>query len=70
MLPEGDRVRGRGDHQVKVHGYRVELGEIDGRAARGRPGDAVVLLRDEQPAAFGFKVMRPFIDPSTVPVLR
>src|SRR6185295_8718025 len=72
-LPEGDiEFCGRGDHQVKVHGYRVELGEIEAALREDeRVQDAVVLLRDEQLVAFvGAKVMRPFIDPLTVPVLR
>ena len=44
---------GRVDHQVKVHGYRVELGEIEA-ALRAHPGvrDAVVLLREGELAAF------------------
>jgi amino acid adenylation domain-containing protein len=44
---------GRVDHQVKVHGYRVELGEIEA-ALRAHHGvrDAVVLLRDSELAAF------------------
>jgi len=73
MLPEGDiEFCGRGDHQVKVHGYRVELGEIEAALREDdRVHDAVVLLRDEQLVAFGgSKVMRPFMDPLTVPVLR
>ncbi len=55
----GDRVRvledgslefcGRVDHQVKVHGYRVELGEIEA-ALRESPGvrEAAVFLREEE----------------------
>jgi amino acid adenylation domain-containing protein len=44
---------GRKDHQVKVHGYRVELGEIEA-ALRSHAGvhEAVVLLRDGELAAF------------------
>jgi amino acid adenylation domain-containing protein len=73
LLPEGDiEFCGRGDHQVKVHGYRVELGEIEAALREDdRVQDAVVLLRDEQLVAFvGSKIMGPFIDPLTVPVIR
>lgn len=73
MLPEGDiEFCGRGDHQVKVHGYRVELGEIEAALREDdRVQDAVVLLRGEQLVAFvGSKVMGPFVDPLSVPVLR
>ncbi|MFL6563820.1 MAG: amino acid adenylation domain-containing protein [Burkholderiales bacterium] len=73
MLPEGDiEFCGRGDHQVKIHGFRVELGEIEAALREDdRVQDAVVLLRDEQLVAFvGAKVTGPFFDPPTVPVLR
>ncbi|WP_225821764.1 amino acid adenylation domain-containing protein [Streptomyces naphthomycinicus] len=41
---------GRADHQVKLWGYRVELGEIEAvLAARPEVHRAVVLLRDEIP---------------------
>jgi acyl-CoA synthetase (AMP-forming)/AMP-acid ligase II/acyl carrier protein len=44
---------GRVDHQVKVHGYRVELGEIEAALrAHESVRDAVVLLRDGELAAF------------------
>jgi amino acid adenylation domain-containing protein len=44
---------GRVDHQVKVHGYRVELGEIEAALrAHQDVRDAVVLLRDGELAAF------------------
>lgn len=41
---------GRGDDQVKIHGFRVEPGEIEA-AIMGHPGvgDAAVVLRREQP---------------------
>ena len=42
---------GRVDHQVKVNGYRVELGEIEA-ALRERVRDAVVLLREDKLVAF------------------
>ena len=73
LLPEGDiEFCGRGDHQVKVHGYRVELGEIEAALREDeRVQDAVAALRDEQLVAFvSSKVMGPFIDPLSVPVLR
>jgi amino acid adenylation domain-containing protein len=54
----GDRVRclpdgniefcGRIDHQVKLHGYRVELGEIEGALREhGDVQEAVVLVRED-----------------------
>jgi D-alanine--poly(phosphoribitol) ligase subunit 1 len=41
--------RGRADHQIKIRGFRVELGEIEGviRAAAGT--DFVAVLPDEDP---------------------
>jgi aryl carrier-like protein len=48
-LPDGNvEFCGRIDHQVKVHGFRVELGEIE-QALRehGAVQDAVALVRDE-----------------------
>jgi amino acid adenylation domain-containing protein len=49
-LPDGNiEFCGRIDHQVKLHGYRVELGEIEG-ALRGHGDvqDAVVLVREDE----------------------
>ena len=44
---------GRVDHQVKVHGYRVELGEIEAALrAHESVRDAVVLLREGELAGF------------------
>jgi amino acid adenylation domain-containing protein len=73
LLPEGDiEFCGRGDHQVKVHGYRVELGEIEAALREEeRVQDAVVLLRDEQLVAFaGSKPAGPFVDPVNASTLR
>jgi amino acid adenylation domain-containing protein len=49
-LPDGDiEFCGRIDHQVKLHGYRVELGEIEGALREhGDVRDAVVLVREDQ----------------------
>jgi amino acid adenylation domain-containing protein len=54
LLPDGNlEFLGRVDHQVKVHGYRVELGEIEcALRESGQVHDAVVLLREEQLVAF------------------
>jgi amino acid adenylation domain-containing protein len=52
LLPDGNyEFCGRVDHQVKVHGYRVELGEIES-VLREQATDAVVLLREEQLVAY------------------
>jgi amino acid adenylation domain-containing protein len=54
LLPDGSiEFCGRVDHQVKVHGYRVELGEIEAALrAHEKVRDAVVLLRDDQLVAW------------------
>ena len=73
MLPEGDiEFCGRGDHQVKVHGYRVELGEIEAALREDdRVHDAVVLLRDAQLVAFvGSTPAGPFVEALNVSILR
>jgi amino acid adenylation domain-containing protein len=41
---------GRIDHQIKLHGYRVELGEIEGALReQGDVREAVVLAREREP---------------------
>ena len=64
MYRTGDLVRrhsdgtleffGRNDHQVKIRGHRVELGEIEAKLA-GYPGiqQAVVVARDDAPGGPG-----------------
>jgi amino acid adenylation domain-containing protein len=49
-LPDGNlEYLGRVDHQVKLRGYRVELGEVEARLA-GHSGvrESVVLVRDDE----------------------
>ena len=48
-LPDGSiEFCGRIDHQVKLHGYRVELGEIEGALREhGAVRDAAVLVRED-----------------------
>ena len=54
LLPDGSiEFCGRIDHQVKLHGYRVELGEIEAALrAHEKVRDAVVLLREDQLVAW------------------
>ena len=54
LLPDGSiEFCGRVDHQVKVHGYRVELGEIEAALrAHEKVRDAVVQLREDQLVAW------------------
>jgi amino acid adenylation domain-containing protein len=54
LLPDGSiEFRGRVDHQVKLHGYRVELGEIEAALrSHGAVRDAVVLLREDHLVAY------------------
>jgi amino acid adenylation domain-containing protein len=62
-LPSGDiEFCGRIDHQIKLHGYRVELGEIEGALrAQGGVREAVVLARED---ASGDKQLVAFISAS------
>ena len=70
-LPDGNiEFCGRVDHQVKLHGYRVELGEIEG-ALREHDDvrEAVVLVREDEA---GDKQLVAFVAPPQVdqPTLR
>lgn len=49
-LPDGNiEFCGRIDHQIKLHGYRVELGEIEAALReQGDVQDAVVLVREDE----------------------
>ncbi len=51
VLPNGELVfLGRGDRQVKVRGYRIELEEVEARLL-GHPGveSALIMLREDRP---------------------
>ncbi len=66
VLPDGSiEFCGRVDHQVKLHGYRVELGEIEGTlCSHGEVHDAVVLARDD---ASGDKQLVAYVVSSLAP---
>ncbi|UWF47459.1 amino acid adenylation domain-containing protein [Pseudomonas sp. N3-W] len=53
-LPDGNlQFLGRNDFQVKLHGLRVELGEIEARlASHPALGEVAVLMRDERLVAY------------------
>ncbi len=54
LLPSGDiEYLGRLDHQIQLHGFRVELGEIEAAlTSSGLVRDAVALLREERIVAW------------------
>jgi hypothetical protein len=54
LLPDGSfEFCGRIDHQVKLHGFRVELGEIESALREhGAVHDAVALVREDELVAF------------------
>ena len=61
-LPEGDfEFCGRIDHQIKVHGYRVELGEIEAALREQGAEQAVVLARED---SSGGKQLIAYVTPS------
>jgi amino acid adenylation domain-containing protein len=64
-LPDGDiEFCGRIDHQVKLHGYRVELGEIESALREhGDVQEAVVLVRED---ASGDKQVVAYVAPKHV----
>jgi amino acid adenylation domain-containing protein len=61
-LPEGDfEFCGRIDHQIKLHGYRVELGEIEAALREQGAEQAVVLARED---GAGGKQLIAYVTPS------
>lgn len=68
VQPDGTVVYlGRRDNQVKFHGYRVELGEIES-LLRGHPAvaQATAIMRDEPKRIVAYVVPRSELDPAAL----
>jgi amino acid adenylation domain-containing protein len=73
--PHGNiEFHGRVDHQIKIRGFRVELGEIEAKlASHPMIAEAIVLSRDDFPrgkALIAYVTMKDSTDPQSIGAIR